>query len=162
MTRGDADRTVDPAAVPTLSLVFGFGPMLPIVATGIGALALPDPLRAVAIVAGIGWATAILLFIAGVRRGYGFAVAAQPQIGTLVATFAIFFAGLLAIPFFLLSPVIGIMLLILGYAGVALLDPLAARRGDAPRHFAKLRPPQMGVGVVGLVLLAAACLSAVP
>ncbi|TZG25761.1 DUF3429 domain-containing protein [Sphingomonas montanisoli] len=127
---GDADQTVDPVGVPTLSLVLGFGPMLPILAAGLAALLWGDPLRAVAIVGGTGWAAAILLFI----------------------------AGLLALPVFLLSPVAGILLLMLGYAGVAVLDPLAARRGEAPRHFARLRPPQMAVGLLGLGLLAAACL----
>lgn len=155
---GDADQTADPVAVPALSLVLGFGPMLPILAAGLAALLWGDPLRAVAIVAGTGWATAILLFIAGVRRGYGFAVRARPRLGTLIATFALFFAALLALPVFLLSPVAGVLLLMLGYAGVAVLDPLAARRGEAPRHFARLRLPQMAVGLLGLGLLASACL----
>jgi hypothetical protein len=44
--------------------------------------------------------------------------------------------------------------LIVGYGSVALLDPPAARRGEVPAHFARLRPPQMLVAMSGLVALA--------
>ena len=44
-------------------------------------------------------------------------------------------------------------LLIAGYLGVALFDPWAARHGEAPRYFARLRPPQMAVALAGLAIL---------
>ncbi|WP_164857349.1 DUF3429 domain-containing protein [Sphingomonas crocodyli] len=153
----DADN-VDPLKVPALSLFLGFGPMLPIVGAGIVAIMSTDPIDAVAIVGGTGWASAILLFVAGVRRGYGFAVRATPRLVTLAVTLGIFLAGLLAMPIFLLAPVIGVAILIAGFLAVAIADPVAARRGEAPRHFARLRPLQMALGLTGLLLLEAACL----
>ena len=152
------DPAADPVTIPALSLILGFGPMLPLITAGLGALTQPDPLRAVAIVAGTGWASALLLFIAGVRRGYGFATRARPRASTLTATIAIFVAGLIAIPLFLIAPVTGVLALILGFLSVAILDRHAARSGDAPRHFARLRPPQMTVGLIGLLMIEAACL----
>jgi hypothetical protein len=149
----------DPAAIPLLSLIFGFGPMLPILAAGIAALVVADPLRAVAIVAGTGWASGILIFIAGVRRGYGFAIADHPRPGALTGTFFLFAIGMFSLPLFLLSPILGVLLLIVAYAAVAILDRAAALRGEAPRHFARLRPPQMAVGLLGLAMIEVACLS---
>lgn len=157
-TRPPADPAADPVAIPALSLILGFGPMLPLIAAGLSALSQPDPLRAVAIVAGTGWASALLLFIAGVRRGYGFATRARPRASTLIATITIFVAGLIAIPLFLIAPVTGVLVLILGFLCVAILDRHAALTGAAPRHFARLRPPQMAVGLIGLLMIEAACI----
>ena len=39
--------------------------------------------------------------------------------------------------------------------GRILLDPAGARRGDAPAHFARLRPPQMGLALLSIVVLLA-------
>jgi hypothetical protein len=155
---GRREPSVDPVAMPVLSVVLGFGSTLPVLVAGVGALSWEGPLRAVAIVSGTGWAAAILIFIAGVRRGYGFAVNAQPRVATMLATFAIFFAGVFAIPLFLLSPLVAILVLAIGYVGAAILDTAAAHAGDAPRHFARLRPPQMASGLLGLALLGAACI----
>ncbi|MET1756965.1 hypothetical protein ABVV53_16105 [Novosphingobium sp. RD2P27] len=32
-------------------------------------------------------------------------------------------------------------------------EVVAARQGSAPRYFARLRPPQMAIAVLGLILL---------
>ena len=45
---------------------------------------------------------------------------------------------------------ISVALLAAGYALAALLDRRAALAGNAPRHFARLRPPQMLLGCAGL------------
>jgi len=48
---------------------------------------------------------------------------------------------------------VGLALLLIGYASIAVTDPWLARWGGAPRHFARLRPPQMVVALVGLLAL---------
>ncbi|WP_157218021.1 DUF3429 domain-containing protein [Flavisphingomonas formosensis] len=161
MRSRDPDSQVDPVATPSLSFLLGFGSMAPIVCAGIGALGWHDPLRAVAIVGGTTWASAVLIFIAGVRRGYGFARTAQPSWLTLAGTILMFLSGFLAMPIFLLSALAGVALLMLGYAASALLDPVAAIGGEAPRHFVRLRPLQMIVGLIGLGLIEIAIFHAV-
>ena len=46
-------------------------------------------------------------------------------------------------------------LLLLGYGSEAVLDPIAARRHEAPRYFARLRPVQLLVPIASLLLLLA-------
>ena len=66
-----SDHAPDPR-VPLASLVLGFGPMLPLVAAGIGAWTLPGLWPLFGIQLAIAWAALILAFVGGVRRGYGF------------------------------------------------------------------------------------------
>lgn len=138
---------IDPR-VPTGSLIFGYGPMLPLAAAGIGAWVLPHPWPFLAIQYAVVWAALILAFIGGVRRGFGFARAdasTAREIAAAVAYFSI--AGLaLVVPYATIS----LALLAAGYAFAALLDRRAAKRGDAPAHFARLRPPQLLIGCAGL------------
>jgi hypothetical protein len=47
------------------------------------------------------------------------------------------------------------MALLAGHATLMLLDPVAARRGEAPLYFARLRPPQMGLAVASLAFVLA-------
>ena len=136
--------------IPPLSLLFGFGPVLLIAAAALGAWALPAEWQVAAVGVGWLWATAILLFLAGVTRGLSFfppGGAHKGQIVQMLWLFALGF-GALATP-----PWIGLALLVLGYGSVAAFDPPAARAGLAPAHFARLRPPQMAIALVGLLLL---------
>ena len=91
----------------------------------------------------------MLLFLAGVRRGLGLAAAdARPhQLAIMLALFALGLAGLAA-PWAYAFCALG-----LGFAAIAWLDPRAARSGEAPRHFARLRPPQMAIAILGLAAL---------
>jgi hypothetical protein len=146
---------IDPETIPRLSLLLGFGPMLPILFGGGAALLWPALGHSPFVGWVVLWAAAILIFIAGVRRGYGFARQARPSLGALAGTFWMFFAGLGALPALLFDPAAAAILLIAGYASVIMLDPIAARRDEAPRHFAKLRPPQVLVGLAGLAALLA-------
>ncbi|MFL5287120.1 MAG: hypothetical protein ACJ8AW_40660 [Rhodopila sp.] len=43
--------------------------------------------------------------------------------------------------------------LVAGFASVTLLDPVAARHDEVPGFFARLRPPQMSIALVSLMLL---------
>lgn len=138
----------DDPRVPATSLIFGFGPMLPLVAAGIGAWVLPGlwPLRAIQLA--IAWAALILAFIGGVRRGFGFGERRASTVSELVAgALYLILAGLgLILP----RPSAGLAALIVGYVLAALLDRRAALAGSAPRHFATLRPPQLLLGAAGL------------
>ena len=113
------------ARIPTDSIVFGYGPMLPLVAAGIGAWVLAPGWGIIAVRLAIVWGGLILSFIGGVRRGFGFAA---PGASTLVEIVAA-----------------------VGYVTLAaLLDRRAALAGNAPAHFARLRPPQLLLGCAGL------------
>ena len=63
----------------------------------------------------------------------------------------LFVLGLVA----LLSPwpVVTLGLLLLGTLSIAILDPLAARHGETPAFFARLRPFQMPIAIIGLAVL---------
>jgi hypothetical protein len=143
----------DPAdpRVPFDGLVFGYGPMLPLAAAALGAWLLPTPWPAIATHLAIVWGALILVFVAGVRRGYGFgnpAASTAVEIATMLVYFTL---GGLALMVPGVTP--PLVLLLVGFALVPLLDRRAARHGDAPAYFARLRPPQMGIAVVSLAVL---------
>ena len=131
---------------PLLSLLFGYGPMLVIVALAAAAwIGVAHAAEAARL-----WAAAILLFLAGVTRGLSFFTETGPRLSQLVVMGARFGLGVLALAIWLPGAFVA---LILGYLTVALYDPRAARTGAAPRHFAALRPPQSAVALVGLAAL---------
>lgn len=146
-------RANTPAHTPPLSLVLGYGPaaLLPL----LGVLAWAGQEWALPL--GRLWGAAILLFLAGVARGLSFFTEGGPHWPQVAAMGWRFGCGLLALVAWL--PV-AFALLIAGYLGVALFDPWAARHGEAPRYFARLRPPQMAVAIAGLALLLARSLGA--
>jgi hypothetical protein len=141
--------------IPLDSVIFGYGPMLPFAAGAIGSWATPA-LQGTAIGLTIIWGALILSFVGGVRRGFGFG---EPSAATRVeiATMAIYvsIAGLALIFGWQGSPAWATGLLAAGFAVVVVLDSMAARAGNAPAHFTRLRGPQMGVAVVSLLILLA-------
>ena len=136
------------ARIPTDSIVFGYGPMLPLVAAGVGAWVLAPGWGLIAVRLAIVWGALILSFIGGVRRGFGFATqGASTPVEIVAAVGYVTIAGLaLVVPFVSTS----LALLAAGYALAALLDRRAALAGNAPAHFARLRPPQLLLGCAGL------------
>ncbi|MCE4226636.1 DUF3429 domain-containing protein [Methylobacterium sp. C25] len=97
------------------------------------------------------WGGAILVFLSGVRRGVSFRTEGGPRPAQLSTMFGLFSLGFLALAAAVRNePSTALALLILGYGGIAILDPIAARRGEAPLHFARLRPLQMPVAILGL------------
>jgi hypothetical protein len=152
----DADR----ATIPLLSLVFGYGPMAPFVAAAIGAWTLPPPWPALAMNLAIIWGGVILVFVAGVRRGYGFG---DPQASKVheIATMLVYFllGGLALVSASLSQPAIALFIQIAGYIVVPVFDRRAAFTGDAPPYFARLRGPQMAIATAALVALLARLLS---
>lgn len=144
-----SDRANDPR-VPLNSALLGYGPMLPLVAAALGAWFVPS-VAFLAVRLAIIWAALILTFVGGVRRGFGFGVdrASTPsEIATSTLYFSL--AGLaLVVP----RADWALALLLAGFLAVAILDRRAALAGNAPLHFARLRPMQMGVGFLALAAL---------
>ncbi|QDZ06819.1 DUF3429 family protein [Sphingomonas panacisoli] len=151
----------DPARIPATSLIFGYGPMLPLVAAAIAAWWLPPPWPDLATDLAIIWAASLLVFVGGVRRGFGFGM---PGASTRVATIAMllyFVPGTVALVLDAFGQIAaGLGFTITGFVLVGLLDPRAARYGQAPAHFARLRPPQMALGACCLAALLARLLAA--
>ncbi|MCT8001400.1 DUF3429 family protein [Sphingomonas sanguinis] len=132
--------------IPALSLIFGYGPALVLPLAALAAwVQLP-----LALLVGQIWGAAILIFLAGVTRGLSFFTPGGPHISQMLTMMLRFSLGLVAL---IAGPSTGFALLILGYASIALTDPWIARWGGAPRHFARLRPPQMVVALAGLIAL---------
>lgn len=136
------------ATIPTTSLVFGFGPMVPLVLAGAAAWVAPHPWNFIGIQFAIIWAALILAFVGGVRRGFGFAHDGASRVAEIAAGAAYLGVALLAL--LVPSAVMSLVLLAAGYALAALLDRRAALCGDAPLFFATLRPPQLLIGAAGL------------
>jgi hypothetical protein len=135
--------------IPLTSLVFGYGPVLPLPVAAILSWTTAPPVPTVVTWLAIWWAAAILIFLAGVRRGRSFRGDEETHAAPLIAMLWLFVlgAGALVAP----TPLVSLVLLAIGYASVAILDPISARRGEAPPHFERLRPPQMGIALLGLI-----------
>jgi branched-subunit amino acid ABC-type transport system permease component len=88
---------------------------------------------------------AVRAFLAGVRRGLRFRTPGGEDAGqilTMPGFFLLALGGLVS-PW----PAVSLVLLIVGYAGVVLLDRIAASRREAPPFFARPRAAQMVIPV---------------
>lgn len=167
-------RVEEPLEVPALSLLLGYGAMLPFAAGVLAAwlapsLAprLPGWLTAVLTLGSAPvdlrpwfaelttlWGCAILCFLSGVRRGLSFRTPGGPQAAQLVTMLGLFGLGLAALLLHETGrPRPALALLVLGYASLGVLDPLAARTRETPPSFARLRPVQMAIPVLCLLAL---------
>ena len=155
----DSGRTIrayEPRAVPWLSVVFGYGPMLPFVAGAVLVWLLPGGAAEAVFTLTLLWGCAILLFLSGVRRGVSFRTeggATLAQIATMLSLFLLGYGALLA--FAVGKPAIALGMLIVGFTEITILDPIAARRGEAPLFFERLRPAQIPLAVLSLGALLA-------
>ncbi|ACA17173.1 conserved hypothetical protein [Methylobacterium sp. 4-46] len=150
-TREDASPRI-----PWLSLLYGFGPMLPLVAGAAAALASAGETRRLIVSLTLLWGGAILTFLSGVRRGLSFRTVGGPtatQIATMMVLFGLGLAALAGLLFGRATATTA--LLLAGYGLIVVLDPLAARSGEAPRHFARLRPMQIPLALLSLAALLA-------
>ena len=142
--------------VPWLSIVFGYGPMLPFLIGATAAWLLTGSWRTTAIALTVIWGTSILAFLAGVRRGVSFRTEGGPAVSQIVTMFCLFVLALAAtVAIVFGATILAALCLIVGFVVVMVLDPIAARRGEAPLFFARLRPPQMAIAVFGLGALLA-------
>lgn len=147
--------TEEPRETPWLSVVLGYGPMLPFVAGAAAAWWQRGQWDELILLATILYGAAILLFLSGVRRGVSFRTEGGPtfvQIATMLGLFGLGLGALLTVVI-LGNRVIALDLLIAGFVAIAILDPIAARRGEAPLFFARLRPLQIPIAVLSLVAL---------
>ncbi|WP_102961359.1 DUF3429 domain-containing protein [Mangrovicella endophytica] len=140
-------------AVPPRSRLLGWFAVLPLAAGTLAMWLASDALSFLTVNLTLFWGAALLIFLGGVRRGYGFALADGGSAGTVATAIWLFAAGFLGLLGTVWGyPIAAAVLEIAGFLSLAVLDPIAARRGEAPRFFARLRPSQM--------LAASACLAA--
>ena len=136
--------------IPPLSLLLGYGPMALFPLLGLATWFAPPWPAFLAAQASQAWAGVMLVFLAGVRRGLSFFTDGGPRPAQIATMLWLFLAGCatltLPLPW-------ALVLAIVGLGSVAVLDPRAARRGEAPAFFAQLRPPQMAVAVIGLLAI---------
>lgn len=139
------------ARTPVVSLLLAYAAMIPLVTAAGATLLAPRPWRAPASRLGSLWAGAVLCFLAGVRRGLSFR---QPggstvsELGTMVSLFSLG-AGSLLLPRGRPS----VLALLGGFALLGVADTRAARRGEAPRYFGRLRRFQVMVPLASLSIL---------
>jgi len=141
--------TEDPKThTPPVSLFLAYVAMVPIASGAAASLVFRSP---AVVRLTITWSGSVLCFLAGVKRGLSFRQKGGPALAQLGSMLWLFVMGAAAV----LSPwrVPGIVLLLLGYGSEALFGPIAARRKEAPRHFARLRPVQMMIPVASLLVL---------
>lgn len=138
--------------IPLDGLVLGWGAMLPFPLGAAAAIALDGGEQALAVRGVILWGGALLIFLSGVRRGLSFRTEGGPRWSQLATFSWLFWAGVAAL---VLPPGLAPWLLLAGFLSLLVLDPVAARRGEVPLYFARLRPWQMAVPVASLILLIA-------
>jgi hypothetical protein len=130
--------------------------MAPFVAAGIGAWTLAPPWPLLATRLALIWGGMILVFVAGVRRGYGFGNRAASTTHEIATMLLYFILGGLSLVFDSLSRLaVALLLQIAGHILVPVLDRRAAFTGDAPPYFARLRAPQMAIATAALTALLA-------
>ncbi|WP_019996337.1 DUF3429 domain-containing protein [Aureimonas ureilytica] len=143
----------EPVRPPLIDDLLAYAAIVPITA---GALALVFWPGAPAILLPLTliWAGAIVTFLSGVRRGVSFRMPDGATLAQLAMMLWLFLAGLGSI---LLTGAQAVgaatLLLLAAYVSLAVLDPIAARRGEVPNYFAQLRPFQMGLAVLSLALI---------
>ena len=91
------------------------------------------------------WSACLLAFFAGVRRGLSFSEAQGARGTELLSMLTIY--GFAVVCLIFRSPLTAAI----GLGCVALLDAIAARRGEAPRYFTVFRPIQLAVGAAALI-----------
>lgn len=141
--------------VPLDAIVLGYGPVLvfPVAAASVWLVPGETALLVAVLAQLIGGA--LLCFLAGVRRGLSFRTTGGPRPRQILSMLWLFLAGLAVV---MLPPVSGTSVMIAGFLTIFLSDPGAARRGEAPLYFARLRPPQMAIALAGQVALLAGLL----
>jgi hypothetical protein len=141
----------DPEHTPWLGRLLGYGAMLPLVVAAAGVWFLEPEPGALVLHLAVVWGASLLAFFAGVRRGVSFRTEGGPtraQLAGMIWLFTLAVAALV-IP----ASVPALVVIFAGFASLITLDAKAARTGEAPRYFRRLRPPQMTVALVAVVVL---------
>jgi hypothetical protein len=140
--------------LPLLDIFFAFGAMLPLV---LGAMvawwASTGPWFLMALQFVILWGSAILIFLSGVRRGLSFRTEGGPKWLQLATMLALYGLGVSALAADWLNALIAaLVFLLVGYTVILVLDPIAARRGEAPLYFGHLRRLQIPIALLALTI----------
>ena len=141
-------RVTESRRTPALSVFLGSIAMVPFAVGAVAAWVLGPDWSALAAKFTLLWGCSILIFLAGVRRGVSFRTAGGPTVAQIATMVWLFVLGVTAL--MLPGFVVPLVLLLAGYLSLAVLDPLAARRGEAPLFFERLRPVQMLVPLASL------------
>jgi hypothetical protein len=151
-SHSDATR----APIPFLSLVFGYGPVAPFAAAAVGAWTMPAPWPGLATRLAVIWGGIILVFVAGVRRGYGFGDSGASTFREIATMIVYVVLGGLSLVFASFGlPMVALWVQLASFIVVPIFDRKAAFTGDAPPYFARLRPPQMTIVILALAALIA-------
>ena len=136
---------------PWESFLLAYAAMVPILVGAVACLLLRGGEALVAEHLTVVWSGAVLCFLAGVRRGLSFRQEGGPLVSQLGVMLWLFVLGVGS----LVSPfvVVSVGLQMVGYATMGLLDPGAARAGEVPLYFRRLRPVQMLVPIAGLAVV---------
>lgn len=153
-------RVTEPRSVPPESLFFGGIAMVPF-PVGAALAFLPGGAGALFADLTLLWGAAILTFLAGVRRGVSFRTPGGPTKAQLAMMMWLFLLGAIALVLVALSDLLGgtaadaaaAAMLGVGFVSMIVLDPMAARHGEAPLFFERLRPVQMIVPSVSLAVV---------
>lgn len=144
----------EPARTPVQDIVLAYlAVVLPLVGAS-GSFLLPEAIRPMAIDLTLLWAAAIVLFLSGVRRGLSFRTPGGPTFAQLAMMTWLYLAGFGSLIAVVCGyPLAANLLTLVAYASLGVLDPIAAKRKEAPIYFARLRPFQMSVAVLALLIL---------
>ncbi len=136
---------------PLVSLLLAYAATVPTATAACAVLLAPHAWRGPALRLGSLWAGGVLCFLAGVRRGLSFRQPGGSTVSEIGATVSLFSlgAGSLLLP----RGRVSLLALLSGFVLLGIGDTRAARRGEAPRYFARLRPVQLLVPLASLSVL---------
>ena len=134
--------------IPVLGLLMGGAAMVPFVLLVAGLWLSPVEFSPAWLAWIADWGGAILAFLAGVRRGLSFRTPGGERATQIITVIWLYGLAILALVSH--APGWRIGFLLAGYASLAIMDPLAAQRQEAPLFFARLRPLQMLVPIACL------------
>jgi hypothetical protein len=146
-------EVVETNSIARLDILFGFGPTLPFVIGAVLAWWLQPTSQMIALQFVALWGSAVLLFLSGVRRGLSFRTEGGPTWAQMVTMLALFCMGLAGLTALLIGAlVVALIVLLAAFGAVFVLDPIAARRGEAPLFFSRLRRLQIPIVLLALAV----------
>ena len=134
---------------PLESFLLAYAAMIPLAAEACASLVVRGPALVLVVHFAVAWAGALVCFFSGVHRGLSFRQPGGPRLSQLGSMMFVVGVASLMSPW--PGPSLGLQLY--AFASMAVLDPLAAIHGEAPRYFARLRPVQLLIPVASLAVL---------
>ena len=128
-------------------LALGVSAAIPVVVAAVVVWLIPGDAAAVVRTLAVIWASGLLAFFAGVRRGLTFSEAGGGRAPELATMLLLFGVGMLA----MLLCNAGVAAA--GLAAVGLLDARAAHRREAPHYFTLFRLLQMGACTLAMLAI---------